>query len=249
MEEQLGLDRTAIAAARVRWAALSLDRGWQVPADWEHPAVDALLEAIMAGADPVPAADRLGRSRGAAGVSLGEALTDLDVLVELLGLDGAQLVRAVSLGWAEGSLGPAPTIVDPYTGLPTAEYLSLRLGELYRQARAEGRNAAAMAALVAVSTDLDGLSTWDRVAPMVVVGDCLRAVFDAGETLAKLAPGLAVVLAPRGDILIDQVRALTGLLSSRTAAAGGALPEPRVWIESLPAQHGMALDLLDQLAR
>lgn len=244
-------DAAAQQALRVEWAARSLDSAWAFPSDWSTPAVEALCEAIVARADVFPAAERLGQARAAAGIGLGETLADIDQLAALVPARHAEpMRRAVSLGWADGSCGPTGHVFDPLTGLVSQEYLELRLGELYQAAAAEGLVVSDHHALVVVRLELPTTRPWDRVLPMILVGECLRTVFDAGETLARLGEPMVAVLVPRGPGLPARVRLLSDLVERRVTRAADAPPAPaRVWIESLPADHQSAKWLLDDLGR
>ena len=67
-------------ALRARWHEESLGTVWLRPADWYHPAVDALAVAILGGGDVAERARELGHARGADGVGIAEALDDLACL-------------------------------------------------------------------------------------------------------------------------------------------------------------------------
>src|SRR5665647_2151967 len=76
--------------------------------------------------------------QGAAGVGVAETLDDVGVLFRLVGRDPSlDVVRSLCEGWVS-ALESAPiqaTCVDPESGLPTLEYLAVRLGETYGAAR------------------------------------------------------------------------------------------------------------------
>jgi len=71
------------AELREQWKARSAAYGWGFPSDWHVPAVDAVCDALTSNADVWAAAERLGRQRADAGVSLAEALVDVDGLPPL----------------------------------------------------------------------------------------------------------------------------------------------------------------------
>ncbi|MCV2393022.1 hypothetical protein OEB99_01755, partial [Actinotalea sp. M2MS4P-6] len=75
------------AELREQWRAATADSVWLRPGDWYHPAVDALTEALVAGADPTAAAARLGSVRGSTGVGIAESLDDLGVVYGLLDVE------------------------------------------------------------------------------------------------------------------------------------------------------------------
>src|SRR5699024_1290666 len=104
--------RLAAPELRAQWQRRSAASGWAFPSDWYLPAVDAVCETMCSADTGVwAAAERLGRDRAAAGVSLAETLADVDVLVSLASScgdawGGDVLVRAASLGWADGAAAP-----------------------------------------------------------------------------------------------------------------------------------------------
>jgi hypothetical protein len=248
------LDARTIAAQRalrVEWAARSLDTAWAFPSDWGTPAVEALCEAIVLHGDVFPPAERLGRARADAGIGLGETLADIDQLAALVpGRYAEPMRRAVSLGWADGSSGPTGHVFDPLTGLVSTEYLELRLGEVYQEAAAASRSVGQHHALVVVRLELPSTRPWERMLPMILLGECLRTVFDAGETLARLGEPMAAALVQRTPTLVARLRLLNDLLDRRVVRASDTPGAPaRVWIESLPADHQSAKWLLADLGR
>ncbi len=231
------------------WFAHSSNTGWVFASDWHEPAIDALCEACLRGENLWPAAQRLGASRAAAGVSLGETLADVDGLTAVLpGLPIDVLHRGVSLGWADRMMAPRPSVFDPLTGLVSQDYLRTRMGEVYRAADVAGTKVSATHAMVVVRVDLTGRSGWDRITPLILSGDAMRTVFDGGQTLARLADHMAVVLTEREFRLARRAQLLTGLVTERLARPGrDPLPGPRVWIERLPDSLRAATDLVAQL--
>ncbi|MTD14140.1 GGDEF domain-containing protein [Nakamurella sp. YIM 132087] len=233
------------------WRLRTTSLAWTFPADWEDPAVEALCEAIDEGGNIWPAAERLGRARAAAGVSLAEALADIDVLATITDPRYTEsLRRAVSLGWADRVTAPPAAVSDPLTGLVTPEYLKVRLAEIYRAAEVEGGAVPDSSALVVVRLDLTDRTGWQRVLPMILSADVMRSVFDGGRTLAQLGPSVAVVLTDRDAVLARRARLLATMIGSQLAVDPAAsIPDPQVWIENLPPTYNSALDLLGELGR
>ena len=243
-------DRSAIEL-RHQWQAKASAFGWTFPSDWDDPAVDAICDAVTAGADVWDAAERLGRRRATAGVSLGEALTDVDALATIIpGRYTDLLRRAVSLGWADGVVTPASGVTDPMTGLVTPEYLQIRLGELYRAATVRAEPVSTSWALVVVRLDLVGHVGWQRTLPMILIADGLRRVFDGGESLVLMGEAVAVALCERDLVLARRARLLQSIVTDAMERDPQIIvPGPAVWIENLPSTYGAALDLIAELGR
>lgn len=246
-------DMAPVSSAELqrRWWERSRDTGWIFSSDWYDPAVDALCEACVCGADPWPPAQRLGSVRAGAGVSLGETLADIDELTTVAPwLATDVLLRAVSLGWAERTMAPAPAVFDPLTGLVSIGYLRTRIGEVYRGADVAGTDVSDTHALVVVTVEVSGLSGWDRVTPLLLAGDAMRTIFDGEHTLARLADHMAVVLTTREEMLPRRSQLLAEMLANRLSAAGrNPAPAPRVWIERLPPSLSAAVGLIQELGR
>lgn len=239
------------ADLRDRWYEQSSAAGWAFVSDWHHPAVDALCEACLLGENVWAPAERLGAARAHKGVSLGETLADLDGLACVLPDIGDGVVhRAASLGWAERMTTPRHAVFDPLTGLVSVDYLRTRLGEVYRAAEVADTKVSATHALVTVRLNLAGRIGWDRLTPLILAGDAMRTVFDGGQTLARLADHMAVVLAIREPMLARRAHLLTGMVQERL---GRDLPPgesiARIWIERLPDTGAAAIDLISELAR
>jgi len=236
---------------RHEWNARATDYGWAFPSDWHVPAVDAVCDAIVANADVWAPAERLGRSRADAGVSLAEALVDVDGLAAIAhGRYTDPLRRAVSLGWADQITTPPPSVVDAMTGLVSPEYLRVRLGEVYRSAEVRGEPVSGDSALVVIRLELDSRNAWYGPLPMVLVGDGMRRVFDGGQTLALLGDAVAVVLCGRDAMLARRARLLCSMVADQIELDPQiSIPTPSVWIETLPLRYGAALDLISELGR
>jgi hypothetical protein len=212
-------------------------------------------------------------ARAGAGVGLAETLTDLAALNTAVtgsagldgpavvdspqgpaaavhatagrGPDGVRLLRAVSLAWTDVACGDLAetAAVDPLSGLASVRYLRTRLAEVYRAARARGRQVGDDRALVVLALDV---GDWRRVAPLSIAGEAAGVVFDAGESIAVVGRGTVVVLAPR-EGLAERAAVLRRLLTRRLAAAEGLAGTPSVRIVRLPATHDGACALLERL--
>jgi hypothetical protein len=184
-------------------------------------------------------------------VSLGETLADIDGLTTVFpGLPADVLQRAVSLGWADRMMAPQPSVMDPLTGLVSIDYLRTRIGEIYRAGEVAGRRVSADHALVVIKLDLAGRAGWQRITPLILAGDALRAVFDGGQTLVRLADHMAVVLTDRGPLLARRVQLLSGLVTQRLSSLRRVpTAGSRVWIEQLPDSLPAAIDLIGELGR
>jgi len=233
------------------WKERSSAYGWAFPSDWHVPAVDAVCDAITADADVWAAAERLGRKRAAAGVSLAETLVDIDGLAAVAPSRYTEpLRRAVSLGWADRITAPPSTVADPLTGLVTPEYLNIRLGESYRAAEVRGEWVSVRSALVVIRLDLSSRTGWQRTLPMILVGDAMRRVFDAGQSLALLGDAVAVALSDRDNMLARRARLLCSMITHQIELDPEvSVPPPSVWIETLPRKYSTAVDLMAELGR
>jgi hypothetical protein len=241
---------------RERWQADSLATVWLRPTDWYHPAVDALIEAVLDDADATAAAERLGGARASAGVGISEAIDDLTCLFEALGHDAPPLalVRALCEGWAgDQAADPAVThCVDPDSGLPTAAYLGVRIGETYGRASRTGRPAGETHALLVTDVEAKELAPWSRIVRSAVVGEALTAVFGEGHPMAALGRGTFAVLVERTPGLGAEALDLRDRLVEHARSHGAQdliRQPPRVWVEALPATRLQAVELLEHLAR
>lgn len=251
--EQMG-DAWA-STLREQWRAETVDTVWLRPRDWYHPAVDAMAEALSAGACPAAAVGRLGEVRGSAGVGIAETLDDVAVLYRLVGRDpGLEVVRALCEGWA-GAVEAAPiqaTFMDPESGLPTLEYLAVRLGETYGAARRDAEDVAAGHCLVLVDVAADDVSPWRRMARSAAMGRALVAAMTTGHPMASLGGGTFAVLVARDEDLgatVRRVRDEVDEQAEQLHITGLLRQPPRIWIEPLPETHERAVDLLNHLRR
>ncbi|GAA1346778.1 GGDEF domain-containing protein [Saccharothrix algeriensis] len=249
----------AARALRSRWRTASLAAGWPFPAEWPLAEVDAVCAAVLAAADHDEALYRLGGARAEAGTGLAETLLDLAalqaVLAEPPGSTGivspdvdavpARALRVTALGWGDvvGRQAVDCAADNPLTGLATAAYLRTRLGEVYAEARAAGRQEHV---LVLAALDLERTSGWSRVVAMTLLADALREVFDSGQTLASVGPSVAAVLLKRDDRLPRLLRDLRALTADRLAVDPHVAPTGpvRVRVRELPATCSEAVGLI-----
>lgn len=272
-----GTDRAALL--RSRWRTASVAAGWRFPSDWGVPEVDRVCAAVAAGlgraarglaAAPGPLDDmlaELARARAHTGAGLDETLVDLAALHAVLtgpaspdGLIGVdpdaaptRLLRVMALAWADASFGELGQreALETRTNLTTDTYLRTRLGEVYRQARRDGRSPAERHVLVVLTLDLSDVDGYSRVIAMVLAADAVREVFDGGESVALLGPSVVVVMAERDAGLARRIVAARMLVSARLAAdpallAAGWLD---VRVERLPGNPAGAAELLNRVRR
>jgi len=241
---------------REQWRSVSAESVWLRPADWYHPAVDAVVESVLTGTDPGPAAARLGSVRSECGVGIAEAIDDLACLYRSLGYTEPPLgpMRALCEGWVAAK-DAAPVHVqclDPETGLPTAEYLRVRLAETYGAASRTGRPASRTHGLLLVDVAIAPLDPWSRIARSAVVGQALGIAYGDGRPMASLGDGVFAVLVERDPDLGAGVSRLRDQLIARAHRLGIeslVRHPPRVWLEPLPETHAGVLELLSHVGR
>jgi hypothetical protein len=236
-----------------RWCTASVTAGWATPGYWWNEEVDAVVEAILDDGDHVTPCAELARRRARDGVSLAETLDDLGALFSAarLGSPPFQTLKAVSLAWTEasGQLSEAAGCVDPRSGLATTAHVRSRLFELYREAAWAGHNLGETHTLVFVELadrGEGGGDLWEDCLQMTDVAECMRAVFDAGQTIGLAGPGRAVAVVPRSTEVPRNVECLRRLLNDWHHFASGG-PRPRIWVEPLPAASEAAGRLLNEL--
>ncbi|WP_062209775.1 hypothetical protein [Demequina oxidasica] len=239
-----------------QWETASVESVWLRPGDWYTPAAEALVEALEARLDTAPAAFRLGQARSVAGVGITEAIDDMAVLFKSAGYESAPIrsIRALCEGWTEGDTAPVtvPAMKDPESGLGTAEYLTRRLAEVYGAAQRNGRAVTESHALVVVDVAVADPDPWQRMARNAAVGQALTNAYGEGYPMARIADGLYAVLVERGMSLGAGIATLRDRISDRATAlrVGNLMRQPpRVWIESLPAEHSYITSLLESLQR
>jgi len=251
-------DEAAALPPRLReqWRSFSAESVWLRPADWYHPAVDAVVESVLTGTDPAPAAARLGAVRGECGVGIAETIDDLACLYRSLGWNEPPLgpVRALCEGWGAAK-DTAPVhahCLDPETGLPTAEYLQVRLAETYGAASRTGLLASRTHGLLLVDITLTPLDPWSRMARSAVVGQALARTYGDGYPMASLGNGVFAVLVariPAFGISVSRLRDELASHAHRLSIDSLVRQPPRVWFEPLPETHAGALQLLSHAGR
>lgn len=241
---------------RERWRSESVASVWRRPSDWYHPAVDALAVAVLQDADPSTAAFDLGRARGEHGVGIGEALDDLVCLYRSTGraMPPLDAVRALNEGWsdAQAELVVSGACIDAETGLPTQQYLSVRLAEAYLDADQEDLDPAMLHGLTVVDVAAGHVTGLVRAARSAAVGAALREAFGSGHPMATLGGGVFVVLTRAEDEIEDRVAELRADIERRCAdrdVATTVRRPVRVWVEPLPETHAEAVQRLGALAR
>lgn len=247
--------QTPAVALRERWRARTVEHVWLRPGDWYHPAIDALTEALTSDGSPAPAAHRLGEMRGSTGVGIAEALDDFAVLYEVLGqVPSLECVRALCEGWA-AALENAPvraSCIDPESGLPTVDYLSVRLAETYGAARRHAHHAFVTHALLLVDVAVGDHHPWHRAARSAAMGRALSAALPQGHPMAALGGGaFAILVAREGDLggIVGRLREEVNSHAEELAIGELLRQPPRIWIEPLPETHDRAVDLLEHLRR
>jgi hypothetical protein len=199
-------------------------------------------EALAAG-DPsvLEACWVAGRDLADAGVPLGESIEGLRSTTRLVtGRDPSfEEVRALSVAWSEATLGylHGLSCSDPLTGLSSLAHLRERIGELYRDARADARAHALVVTQVGGAPGLDKVAASRR---LTLLGQAARTVFAGREAIGQVGPSRVVVVAARDGALAARVSLLRRMVEDRA---------DRVWIEGLPTTDASAVHLLDELAR
>ena len=173
---------------------------------------------------------RLGQVRGAAGVGIAETLDDVGVLYRLVARDpGLDVVRSLCEGWAS-SIEAAPmqaACIDPESGLPTLEYLVVRLGETYGAASKHAHHAFVTHCLVLVDVATSDLPPWRRMARSAAMGRALTAALAPGHPMAALGGGAFAILVARDWDLGETVRHMRDQVNEHAEA----LPS-RTWYVS-----------------
>lgn len=215
---------------------------------------EALADALLFPGSAESAAADIATASAAAGAALDELLADIAETYRLVGFGepSFEVTRSASVAWAEASLRylHGQSCDDPLTGLASLSHLRSRLAEIYRKAEQLNLNVADTYAIVVVESPEPPESRErqvDKILRMVEVWECIRCVYGGGETLARLTPVRAGVLVERSVDLGETTATLRSLLLDRRLDEDG--PDPRVWIEGLPATQDSAISLLDELAR
>ena len=152
-------------------------------------------------------------------------------------------------GWAsaQASTVVLGTCIDPESGLPTREYLIVRLGELYGAATLVGTTPTTTHGLILIDVSTAGVSPWTRMACAAAIGAALGDTYGEGRPMASLGAGLFAVVVERDDDLgahlarlREQVRNQATLFDIDELMRNPA----RIWIEGLPSTHEAATMLL-----
>lgn len=245
----LGSDGPALPhQLRDRWHDASVASVWLRPADWYHPAVDALALALLTGDDVEPFAHELGRARGDDGVGVGESIDDLACLYRATGRTDPPTVavRALCEGWADAQSTTTATgaAVDATTGLPNRPYLAVRLAEQYASPPPHG-------ALLLVDSAVAGLPRWSVSVRSATVGRALTDTYGAGHPLAAVGGGVFAVLVRPGDEpdgSADELRVRVAHAARRLGSAEVLRHPLRTWLVPLPPTVEEAVALLERSA-
>jgi hypothetical protein len=205
------------------------------------PHFEAVGEALAAGHRAVEACWVAGRTQAELGYSLGECLEGLRAATQhVAGRDPVFAeTHALALAWSESVLGylHGLSCADPLTGLSTHAHIRERIGELYRDAVADGVAHSHALVITEAGGLADPLSAARR---LTLVGQAARSVFSGTETIGQVGASRVIVVAPRNDLLPTRVSLLRRMLTEQA---------DRVWIEGLPDTDASAVHLLDELAR
>jgi len=144
-----------------------------------------------------------------------------------------QAVAALAEGWASGYVRGAHTgmCLDPITGLGTQLVLRLRLAEMEAACAANGTTVADAYCAVLIDLRADGLEVLSADLLYTCAAAATTAVFDSGETVARVGDRL-VVLASRDDDTARRAEVLYDRLSLDAATAAAA---PSVVVDELPS--------------
>ena len=199
------------------------------------------------GAAVLDACEYVGLELGRDGVPLEDALDGLrETSLLVTGRDPTYpMVRALSSGWSEATLGYLHqlTCEDPLTGLATLAHLRSRIAEVYRERPADRRSVRESHALVVIETvDPGERDVFGAALRIARLAESARTVFAGGETMGRVGRERIAVLVLRDDRLPRRLGLVRTLLSRVT-------PAPRVWVEALPDTDAAAASLLDELAR
>jgi hypothetical protein len=248
------------AALRERWRDESVGSVWLRPSDWYHPAVDALATALLTAGDTCAAAAELGRARGYDGVGVAETIDDLACLYRTLGASEPPLavLKALCEGWADAEAGAIAfgTALDPESGLPSRQYLAIRLAETYHDAALPTQRTRSGSRpghhLVLIDVAAGDVDPFTRAARSAAVGAAMTSTYGEGHPMATLGGGVFAVLAqadadphPPLDALHLEIARRCEVLEVHTSTRQPV----RVWIEPLPATHEQALRTLDRVSR
>lgn len=199
-----------------------------------------VVETLHSRPNALPAAlRRFGFELGSDGWPIGEVTGAVERLWPLTPRRHRRLLRqwqavaALAEGWASGYVRGAHTsmCVDPITGLGTQLVLRLRLAEMEAACTAAGTTVSQAYCAVLVDLRTDGLEVLSADLLYTCAAAATTAVFDSGETVARVG-GRLVVLAAHGDDTVRRAEILYDRLSLDAATAAAA---PSVVVDELPA--------------
>ncbi len=222
--------------------------------EWlSEPTLETIV-AVLSGAGVPGALARLGSDRAHSGLTLPEASADFRALLQVSprnvrrSLERSYADVAFSAGWWEtfsNGLGPQ-SCIDPLSGLVTAEYLAVRMSELYRAGAALDYPPASTHALAVLHVMGANDSPLTRSRRRIEIGTLLRDSFAAGETIATNGDDAYVVLVPRHESLPEMLSILRERLSVLPSLRTGRV---ELWIEPLPADIELSHALVADLSR
>ena len=169
-----------------------------------------------------------------------------------------RVVRALCDGWADAQAGAITlgTALDPESGLPTRQYLAIRLAETYRDAVLPTQRDRARSGpghhLVLIDVAAGHVDAFTRAARSAAVGAALSTTYGEGHPMATLSGGVFAVLERAGEDTQGSVETLQAEITRRCALLRleASTRQPvRVWIEPLPPTHDQALMTLERLTR
>ena len=234
-----------------QWRDASVMAGWADAVQWWTPAVEEVAVALTDGqSDPIPACERLGRQRGAAGIFLDQARADLLVVADLAGTEpalGAGLVDSLTLGWVDRTLDDFFTAacVDPLTELTSMPYLFTRLREVYAEAQLGGTDPCMDYALVVARAAVLG-DPIEAETQMITVQLALHVGFPGGETLTRIGTRCAVALVQRAEPRFGNSMSVLRF-ELQLAQLEQRLTTMDVWIQDLPARRSEVPALLREM--
>lgn len=203
--------------------------------DWEVAEAHELAGVATGHGDADAASGRLGAARARDGVGIDEALDDLERLWALLGDAHApgRVVRAFAAGWVDEAVVPAARpVLDPVTGLATADVLRMRVADLVRTGAAEA------CALVSVDVVDPGLPRFARHLEVAATGLLVAEAFAGAESPVRLPQDRVAAIVPRDDALDEGVVRLRRALDRRAPGRDpdgvrvAGLPDAERWIDA-----------------
>jgi hypothetical protein len=196
--------------------------------------IDLLHAAVRDGlSDVVAVALEVGASAAHLGVPLHEVLDHVERAYAPDVPDFAA-TRAAAVAWAEGTSVHQADLScdDPLTSLATVPHLRSRLGEICRGADRSGVRVTDSHALVVVELPRSPFGhELESALRALDVGEALRSVFPADETIVQLTARRFAVLTPRSRADALTLHLVGVVLDEMRAEHGQA----RLWVELLPA--------------